>query len=625
MTAPQFKLKGENQAHVLHICRAVNGLPLGILIATAWLSVLNPQEICAEIDQNFDFLETTLYGLPESQRSMRAVFNHTWRLLSGREQRILPGLSAFRGGFSRQAASFVTGATLPDFKTLASKWLVERDHQGRFILHELLRQYLAEKLDEGPGEKVKRKDKHLTYFANFLQERSGDLQGNDPKRALAEIGHEIENIQAAWSWAVDQRNLEAIERSLEGLAQFYILSASYQEGENAFAQARGILMTTCDTEDLNEKSRLLLGRILVRQGLFYSMQGLDSQTRESLRKGLDLLQDSGDRKEQAYALLHLANCQTMIEEQRSLLGQALTIFTDLNERKGIAYVHTALGYILFSQGNFQKARQFFYETLEIHRQCENPRDIAYALGDLGYIHWILGDYPEAFRCFQDSLDLMEEQNDKDGISGAYNLLALVFASWKDYEKSKEFLWKRFHNSKETGNLDGIAVSLTNIAECELMEGNDEKAYRLAKESYPYYKKMDERLVNANWYFRTLGESECGLGNLLEGKIHLRQALDVQVKQNKLAGATHVLVSVARYFEKVGQVERAFELLGLVISHAGSWQWVKERATTLVEKFKQEYPLEAIDTALDRGAALDLEETVTSLLDELEEEGSPLPL
>jgi tetratricopeptide (TPR) repeat protein len=556
---------------------------------------------------------------------MRAVFNHTWKLLSSREQGIMRGLSIFRGGFSRQAANVVAGASLPDMKTLASKWLVERDHQGRFILHELLRQYLAERLDENLLAKNNLEDKHLMFYANFLRERSGDLEGNEPKQALAEIGSEIDNIRAAWSWALNQRNLEAIAQSLEGLARFYVLSARYQEGESAFAQASELLIMTRATQDWDEKNNLLLGKTLIRLGLCYGMQGLVCQTREALRKGLDLLQDSGDRKELAYALLYLANWQTTTEEERVLLDKALAIFTDINERKGIAYVHTALGYILFSQGNFQKARQFFYEGLEIHRQLANQRDIASALGDLGYIHWIMGAYPEALRYSQESLDIMEEQNDKEGIASTYNLLALVFGSWKDYAKAKEFIWKRFHVSKETGNLSGIAVSLANIAECELMEGNDEEAYRLAKESYPYFNKIDERLTNAVWYFRPLGESECGLGLLKEGKFHLRHALDIQVKQNELSGATHTMVAIARYFERIGQKERAFELLGLAIYHSGSWQWVKERATTLVEKFKQEYPLEAVNTALERGRTLGLKETATALLNELEEEGSALPL
>ena len=316
---------------------------------------------------------------------------------------------------------------------------------------------------------------------------------------------------------------------------------------------------------------------------------------------------------------------TTNEEQRILLDKALVIFTDINERKGIAYVHTAMGYIAFNQGNFQKARQFFYESLEIHRQLANQRDIASALGDLGYIHWIMGDNPEALRYFQESLDIVKEQNDKEGIASTCNLLALVFASGKDYAKSKEFVWKRFHLSKETGNLNGIAVSLTNIAECELMEGNDEKAYHLASESYPYFKKIDDRLTNAVWYFRTLGESECGLGLLQEGKIHLRHALEIQVKQNELAEATHTLVGIARYFERIGQKERTFELLGLALHHAGSWQWVKERAAALLEKFKQEYPLEAVNAALERGRKLDLEGAVITLLGELDEEGSALPL
>lgn len=625
MTAPHFELKRENLAHVLHICRAVRGMPLGILLATAWLAVLEPQEICAEIDQKFDFLETTLYGLPERQRSMRAVFNHTWRLLSDREQRILQGLSVFRGGVSRQAASFVTGATLTDLKALANKWLVERDHLGRFILHELFKQYLAERLDENPDEKIKSKDKHLTYFANFLQERSGDLEGNDAKQALAEIGLEIENTQAAWNWALERQNLEAIERSLEGLAQFYVLSARYQEGESAFARAGKVLTILRDMQDWDYKNDLLLGKILIRLGLCRGKQGLNCQAGEVLQKGLSLLQDSGDPKELAYALLYLYYWPTKIEEKQIFLDKALPIFIDINERKGIAYVHTALGYILFDQGNFLKARQYFFESLETHRQLANRRDIASSLGDLGYIHWIMGDYPEAIRCFQESLDIMQEQSDKEGISETYNLLALVLGAWKEYARCKEFLWKRFHMAKETGNLNGIAVALTNIAECELMEGNDEEANRLAKESYLYYKKIDKQLTNAAWYFRTLGESECGLGNLKEGKIHLRQALDIPVKQNRLVGATHTLLSIARYFEQIGQAERAFELLGLVMCHAASWQWVKERAVTLVEKFKQEYPLEAVNVGVERGKTLDLEETVAGLLDELVQEGSVLSL
>ncbi len=174
------------------------------------------------------------------------------------------------------------------------------------------------------------------------------------------------------------------------------------------------------------------------------------------------------------------------------------------------------------------------------------------------------------------------------------------ASWKDYAKCKEHLWKKYHMSKEIGNLAGIARSLTDIAECELMEGNDAEANRLVKESYPYYKMIDERLTLADWYFRTLGESKCGLGNLTEGKAHFRRAFDIQVKQNQLALATHTLIGVARYFERVGQKERAFELLGLAMYHDGSWQWFKERAANLVEKFKRIYPLEMVNDALERG-------------------------
>ena len=86
---------------MLRICRLVGGMPLGILLAAAWLRLLSPAEIAAEIAaHSLDFLEGEWQEVPERQRSLRAVFDYSWRLLSEREQGIFAGLSVFRGGFT---------------------------------------------------------------------------------------------------------------------------------------------------------------------------------------------------------------------------------------------------------------------------------------------------------------------------------------------------------------------------------------------------------------------------------------------------------------------------------------------------------------------------------------------
>lgn len=74
---------------------------------------------------------------------MRATFEHSWRLLSSTEQQVLRRLSVLRGGFQREAATAVAGATLSVLASLVSKSLVRRTEEGRYDLHELVRQYAA--------------------------------------------------------------------------------------------------------------------------------------------------------------------------------------------------------------------------------------------------------------------------------------------------------------------------------------------------------------------------------------------------------------------------------------------------------------------------------------------------
>ena len=107
---PDFALTGENQQSVVEICRLVQGMPLGIVLAAAWLETFSPLEIAEEIRANLDFLASEMEDMPERQRSLRAAFNHTWRLLPEQERDVFQRLSVF-AGFTRPAALAVTAAS----------------------------------------------------------------------------------------------------------------------------------------------------------------------------------------------------------------------------------------------------------------------------------------------------------------------------------------------------------------------------------------------------------------------------------------------------------------------------------------------------------------------------------
>jgi len=141
-----FRLTTEDLKPLERICQLVDGLPLGIELASSWVRVLSCSEIAQEIEKNLDFLTATARDVPPRHRSMRAVFDYSWLLLSPEEQQVMMRLSSFRGGFTREAASQVAGASLPVLSALINKSMVEHTKDRRFDLHELVWQYARERL-----------------------------------------------------------------------------------------------------------------------------------------------------------------------------------------------------------------------------------------------------------------------------------------------------------------------------------------------------------------------------------------------------------------------------------------------------------------------------------------------
>jgi predicted ATPase len=165
-------------AYVARICRMVQGTPLGILLAAAWLEALSPGEIAQEISRSLDFLESQMHDLPERQRSLRAVFEYSWNLLADEERALFAQLAVFRGGFTREAVQQITGTNLRTLTVMVNKSLLRRDNvSGRYEIHELLRQYAEEKLRAWSGFETL-SDAHSQYYTGLVAELAPKLNGH---------------------------------------------------------------------------------------------------------------------------------------------------------------------------------------------------------------------------------------------------------------------------------------------------------------------------------------------------------------------------------------------------------------------------------------------------------------
>ena len=238
---PGFKVSAGDLLHIVRICRLVDGLPLAILLAASWAGMLTPAEIASQLElesgRGLDLLQTEGQDLPARQRSMRAVFDHSWDLLAARERQVLAGLSVFRGSFTLEAARQVAGASLRELRALMDRSLLQRAAAGRYATHELLRQYAAERLEGAPTAAQAARDRHSAYFAAALERWWADLQGSRHQAALGEMGAEVGNLRTAWNSAVERGQLAQLDQAMEGLCYFYKWLGRYEEGESLCRQA----------------------------------------------------------------------------------------------------------------------------------------------------------------------------------------------------------------------------------------------------------------------------------------------------------------------------------------------------------------------------------------------------
>lgn len=235
-TRPDFSLNDERRG-VMRICRLVEGNPLALELAASWTRTASCRDIADEIERNINFLSTSLRDVPVRHRSMEAVFEQSWRLLTDEERNTYKQLSLFKGSFDRAAARAVAGASLPILSALVDKSLVRREGESRYQTHELVRQYAAEKLQASPEEVRGARDRHGTYFLDFLAERAAAMSGGRQRAATAAIEAELANVRTAWGYAVEEGLVQENHSAFDTLYHFYQFQSRYSEGANAFAKA----------------------------------------------------------------------------------------------------------------------------------------------------------------------------------------------------------------------------------------------------------------------------------------------------------------------------------------------------------------------------------------------------
>lgn len=236
---PDFDARA-HAVEVAALVRAVDGLPLAIELAAAWVRLLPVADIHRELSRSLDLLDdaNTAGG---RTHSMRDSLEHSWRLLVPAEQRALAQLAVFQGDFSRESALAAAEAVLPLLAALADKSLLRTTEQGRFSFHPLIQQFALEKLGQGGAAiELAARSRHAEHFLTLLA-RYNDFHAIDQGAALKAIGAEIENTLAAWRFAVTQRRVDLLQDCASALESYFDTRGQQQFGLELFSEAAAVI------------------------------------------------------------------------------------------------------------------------------------------------------------------------------------------------------------------------------------------------------------------------------------------------------------------------------------------------------------------------------------------------
>jgi predicted ATPase len=656
---PGFEPAAADLKYVAHICRLVQGMPLGILLAAAWVDMLTPEEIAAEIQRSLDFLETDLRDVPARQRSIRAAFDHSWRLLEAREREVFQGLSVFPGGFTREAALEVAGASLRDLVSLTNKSLVHPSYPGRYELHELLRQYGAERLDlvAEHGEAVR--DRHCTYYFLALERWAGELKGARQREALEEMDLEIENARAAWTWAVAHGQVGRLGQGVEGIWLYHSQRLRLQEGEAAFQAAVDALEATDSLE-----AQRLRAKCLLLCSNFHTYQLRRDSSIELAHQGMAALQEleaAGHdvRGEMALAASHEARWQLWFDldplEAYQGYRRSVALCEELGDRWGLARALASLGWAAEFLGRFGEAQELCEKSLVIQQELGDQRGMADAMMTLGIISWVQGRLDEAHRLLQESLGICRTLGDWSLMFMALLRMGEVLARRGLFEDGLVLLESGCDLAHDRGYLYGAWFVLPFLAEVKVHLGRYEEARADAQqgaarpdllrwglgfarfveglplvaqgayleamasfqESIAVFEEVRQK-ENRGWALGPLGLAARGAGEMALARECVTEALQTGVELVAFMPVVYGLPIAALLLADQGSVERAVEVYACASRYdfVSKSLWFEDMVGHQLRAVAASLPVEVVELAQQRGRAQDWDAMAAEVLSEL---------
>lgn len=563
---------GRDMAEIARVCRLVLGLPLGIELAASWIKVMPCSDIVAEIEKNVDFLTTKMRNVPERHRTMRAVFEESWRLLDDDEKDVFARLSVIRGSFDRDAAEKIADASLPTLSALVDKSLIRPlPEQGRYRVHELLRQYAAERLAEAPERMAEYSQAYCEYYAELLDRLAREASAGRQLAAAAVFDREIDNIRVAFEWAVENRRVHEIYLSAQPISLHYQYRANYSEVISLLEKAARALRDL----DLTVEVGQALAIVLVHLGWF------------SLRVGkVEEAESAGDLARDVLAKIGQPPHPTFASDPTVLLGIIATI-----------------------KGDFALAAANGKQAAEDAEKAGNRHNLAIAHYLQTRAALLEGRYEDAQRYAELAYEVASGHNDRWFMGYCALERGNVAAALGQHDRARQHYQECYELREEFDDREGKAVALLHLAEMELQQRRFDEARAALEESIGIYREIQDKggLAAA---CRVLGRTFTELNNLENARFHIGQAIALAAEIKHSPQLMAAIVAAGEVMARAGDHARGISVLRTALAHSSIDHETQLYAERVIREVAE--PAAAVSAALEWDALVDILSTELSL-------------
>ena len=582
---PNFKVSDENYRSVVDICSAVQGMPLAIELAASWVEIYSPPEIHQEILRSLDFLQSDWRDLPDRQRSLRAVFDSSWSLLDKTTRPVIKALSVFRSSFTREAAQAISCASAKTLLDLTHKSWIQRLSNGRYQIHELLRQFAFEKLESEQATFGLVMKQYSNYYAAYAARLWEDMKGAYQQRAFSGMEREFDNIYVAWSWLASQKEMEIAIQNMLAILFHY-------------AELRGKTHTLIQMLDLalesltssKQGAQVLQQEIVLRsaKGAFFQdgfplrynfppdviyPMGIASVRRawslaqkqeafpklgfwgillsyiygraiefdegvHQLKQLLPLFERAGKAWELGTGYLHLIkllipNGQYGSRLQKQLadyLSRAQELFASLGDALNTGHIMILWGDLKFQQQDLEGAIEQWKLARNSFLNAGEWAAATHMLWQLSDAYLQVGDFPKAFAGYREIANIYSERGLRNQQVSALSKESYEKARHGDLEEALQIRRTCLDIILEIGPVYQFAWNYWEMGELLRLKGDSEAAAEWYARAYQIFDQAQDS-IGRSYYFR-------GMGDIAFGKKNYESARDYFSTSADLAKSIH---------------------------------------------------------------------------------------